>query len=202
MLHACLPNTSYVTQVEGSRACHLWDSIHVTGEVEFYRRRVLTALQVESDEDDANQLFDFARLFAEFRNSRPIRPGRFCRRVNALSLEESAGGQFVLGPMAHGAGPLGGGRKARARVSSCARSNLVSIWLVYLTSGHFGGHTVSITSPSGHLHLIFPPPEPVDTTTASAVFALGRVECAMLRVETRASCHRQQSRAAQNVHST
>ncbi len=69
ILHACLHNTAYDAQVEGSRAEYMMDVIERTGDKEFFRIRILDALANLPDESkllwDGTQLFDFARLFVE-----------------------------------------------------------------------------------------------------------------------------------------
>jgi hypothetical protein len=61
---ACVHNTAYDPQVEGSRAPYMLDVIRATGAPAFYRARVLAALETVTEYRDACQLFDFARLFA------------------------------------------------------------------------------------------------------------------------------------------
>lgn len=61
---ACVHNTAYDPQVEGSRAPYMLDVIRATGEPAFYRARVLAALETVTEYWDSCQLFDFARLFA------------------------------------------------------------------------------------------------------------------------------------------
>jgi hypothetical protein len=67
ILQACLHSTAYDPQVEGSRAAYMFDIISLTGEEPFYREQILAALSHSepSDSWDENQLFHFARLFAQ-----------------------------------------------------------------------------------------------------------------------------------------
>ena len=67
ILHACLHNIAYDPQCEGSRARYMFDIIHLTDQVQFYREHILAALarSEPSGDWDSYQLFDFARLFAQ-----------------------------------------------------------------------------------------------------------------------------------------
>lgn len=67
ILHACLCNTAYDPQCEGSRAAYMFDIIRLTDQEHFYREQILRALARSklSDNWNEHQLFDFARLFAQ-----------------------------------------------------------------------------------------------------------------------------------------
>jgi hypothetical protein len=67
ILNACLHNTAYEPFTEGTRARYLYEVIHLTGEVPFYRKHILKALMKSSpawQNWDGQHLFDFATLFA------------------------------------------------------------------------------------------------------------------------------------------
>ena len=64
LLRACVHNTAYDPQVEGSRAGYVFEMLQLTGEGSFYRDRILTALEEVTEYWDACQLFDLAGLFA------------------------------------------------------------------------------------------------------------------------------------------
>jgi hypothetical protein len=65
ILRACVHNMAYDPQVEGSRAQYMFEIVQRTGEEAFYRDGILAALMPASDEWDAHQLFDLARMFAQ-----------------------------------------------------------------------------------------------------------------------------------------
>jgi hypothetical protein len=67
ILNACLHNTAFEPLTEGTRARYLYDVIHLTDEVPFYRKQLLKALMHSSPTRhnwDGQHLFDFATLFA------------------------------------------------------------------------------------------------------------------------------------------
>ncbi len=66
-MDACLHNMALFRQFEGSRAAYMLDVIEQTGEKAAYRDRILATLAnlpPDVEDYDAEQLFDFARLFA------------------------------------------------------------------------------------------------------------------------------------------
>jgi hypothetical protein len=65
ILHACVHNTARDRQTEGSRAQYMFEIVERTGEEAFYRDGICTALMSVSDQWDAEQLFDLARMFAQ-----------------------------------------------------------------------------------------------------------------------------------------
>jgi hypothetical protein len=65
ILQACIHNWAFDNQLEGNRAEFMHDVISLTNEIGFYRDEILAALRVSGDDDDADQLFDLARLFAQ-----------------------------------------------------------------------------------------------------------------------------------------
>lgn len=89
ILNACLHNTAYDPQVEGDRARYMWDIIHLTDDMPFYRREILSALATSSDLWDLDQLFDLARLFAE-QGDDEARQAIY-RRYEQIASEEAAG---------------------------------------------------------------------------------------------------------------
>lgn len=67
ILHACLHNTAFDAQVEGTRAQYVFDVIQATSELEFYRNEILSALsQVDQQNNwrNAHHLLDLAAVFA------------------------------------------------------------------------------------------------------------------------------------------
>lgn len=67
ILHACLNNTTYDPQVEDFKTDYMMEVIKLTGEFEFYRRRILDATTQINDETDdwtANFLVDFTSQIA------------------------------------------------------------------------------------------------------------------------------------------
>ncbi len=64
ILDACLHNYAYDKQCEDERADYLYPLIKASGEIEYYRENILSALPLETDYYDAEQLLDFAVLFA------------------------------------------------------------------------------------------------------------------------------------------
>jgi hypothetical protein len=65
ILHACLHKVALDKQCEPSRATFMFDIIHLTDEVPFYREQIFAALPNTTDMFDAEQLFNLSRLFAE-----------------------------------------------------------------------------------------------------------------------------------------
>lgn len=66
ILHACLNNVAYNTQMEGDRTRYLIQIINLTRQVDFYREQILSAtrsINKEIDRSDAGQLL---RLVCEF----------------------------------------------------------------------------------------------------------------------------------------
>lgn len=64
MLDACLRNTAYDPQIEGSRAPYLRGVIALTAEEAFFRDRILAALASSGRDWDAEQLFRLAATYA------------------------------------------------------------------------------------------------------------------------------------------
>lgn len=65
ILNACLHNTAYDRQVEGTRAEYMLDVVRLTGETEYYREHVLNALSTHEYEDwDVQQQIMFATILA------------------------------------------------------------------------------------------------------------------------------------------
>jgi hypothetical protein len=67
ILEACLQNTCFDPQLEGDKTPYLLDILDLTGEIDFYREKILTtfASMPPGDSHDMNQFFYFARHFAE-----------------------------------------------------------------------------------------------------------------------------------------
>ncbi len=65
ILDACLHNTAYDPQIEGSRATYLREVIALTGDEPFFRDRILAALAMSGGDWDAEQLFRLAATYAE-----------------------------------------------------------------------------------------------------------------------------------------
>lgn len=64
LLHACLYNTTYDRQCEGSRANYLHQLIQLTSKPAWFRQQLLDALADPDEEMDLDQLFDFALIYA------------------------------------------------------------------------------------------------------------------------------------------
>jgi len=64
ILDSCLHNHAYDQQCEETRAEYLYPLIKMSGEEEFYRHEILHALIETTDMWDAEQLLDFAVIFA------------------------------------------------------------------------------------------------------------------------------------------
>lgn len=67
ILHACLHNTTYDTQIEGFKNFYLMDILNLMPDKTFYRDKILDAAASttdETDERDAGHLVELARLFA------------------------------------------------------------------------------------------------------------------------------------------
>jgi hypothetical protein len=64
ILDSCLHNYAYDHQVEGTRAEYLYPLIRKSGEEDYYRREILRAIPEATDWSDAEQLLDFAVIFA------------------------------------------------------------------------------------------------------------------------------------------
>ncbi len=64
ILDACLHNLVYDPQIEEGRAGNLYEILRLTGAIDYFRSRILAALEVADDGYDLSQLFDLARLFA------------------------------------------------------------------------------------------------------------------------------------------
>jgi hypothetical protein len=65
ILHACLHNTAYDPQVEGSRAVYLREVLALSGDEAAYREAILTALADSGRGWDAEQLFKLAATYAD-----------------------------------------------------------------------------------------------------------------------------------------
>src|SRR5579884_730592 len=65
ILHACLHNMVYDTQVEYGREQYLFDLISLTGEADFYRERLCAALPATHEPRDRDQIAALLRLFAQ-----------------------------------------------------------------------------------------------------------------------------------------
>lgn len=65
ILHACLHDLRFDSQLEASRAVYLLDLIARTGDEAFFRERILAALAETRDLEVAWQLVELARLLAE-----------------------------------------------------------------------------------------------------------------------------------------
>jgi hypothetical protein len=65
ILNACLHNQVYDTQVEPGREQYLFDLISLTGDCDFYRDRLVTALQSEQDARDDEQIAAVLRVLAQ-----------------------------------------------------------------------------------------------------------------------------------------
>lgn len=64
ILDSCLHNYAYDPQCEDTRAEYLYPLIRMSGEEDYYRREILQALIEEKDLFQADQLLDFAVIFA------------------------------------------------------------------------------------------------------------------------------------------
>ena len=64
LLHACTHNLTYDSQCEDSRGPYLVNLIEASGDVEFYRDRILSALAADQTQMDLGQLFEIASSFA------------------------------------------------------------------------------------------------------------------------------------------
>lgn len=64
LLHACTHNLTYDPQCEDGRAPYLLDLIKMSGEPDFYRHCVLTALLSDDEDQDLGQLFELGAHFA------------------------------------------------------------------------------------------------------------------------------------------
>lgn len=62
---ACHDDLRYDPQCERPRAPYLWELIKVTGDVPFYRDRILASLASADEDDGDTQLFRLARRFAQ-----------------------------------------------------------------------------------------------------------------------------------------
>lgn len=87
ILDNCLHNMAYDTQVEGNRADYLYPLLRKSNEVDYYRKEIIESLLTTENRSDADQLFDFAVLFARdgYTNARDAAYERFDRH----DLEES-----------------------------------------------------------------------------------------------------------------
>jgi hypothetical protein len=65
LLHACTHNLIYDRQCEESRTPYLLELIELSGDTEFYRNGILTALKSDDDQVDQGQMFELAASFAE-----------------------------------------------------------------------------------------------------------------------------------------
>ena len=68
ILHACLHNSSYDTQVEGYKTNYMMEIIHLTKESDFYRRHILdatTQINEDMDDRDAVHLIGLTTEFAK-----------------------------------------------------------------------------------------------------------------------------------------
>ncbi|MCL4265128.1 MAG: hypothetical protein KJ069_18070 [Anaerolineae bacterium] len=68
ILEACLHNTTCDPQSEGSRAAYLFEVIHLTGQVSFFKDHIVKQLELAEDYHDLTQLFELARMFAQLEN--------------------------------------------------------------------------------------------------------------------------------------
>ncbi|MEK6643597.1 MAG: hypothetical protein AABZ08_06775 [Planctomycetota bacterium] len=65
ILYACLHNTTYDQECEGTREDYLFEAINLSGRLDFLKSEVFEKLLTSTDNRDASQLVELARLFAE-----------------------------------------------------------------------------------------------------------------------------------------
>ena len=65
LLNACLHNLAYDAQCESRSAKWLFELIHLTGNSEFYRDKIFTALPTTNDFWDLKQLYDLVLIWAK-----------------------------------------------------------------------------------------------------------------------------------------
>lgn len=82
ILRACLHDQTYDSQVEGSRAQYVLDLVHLSGDPDYFRSKVIAALQTENNYDDLGQLFESSRMFAE-EGSEDARSAMYARFAEA-----------------------------------------------------------------------------------------------------------------------
>jgi hypothetical protein len=98
IMHACLHNLALDKQIEGSRAGYMLDVIEQTGEKAFYRHRILSTLSSltpNMEDDDVEQIFDFARLFA-LQGDPDARQAIYTGFLKSISLSHCTGAATII----------------------------------------------------------------------------------------------------------
>ena len=94
LLDACLHNLAYDAQCESRSAKWLFDLIHSTGNSEFYRDKIFTALPTTNDFWDLKQLYDLVLIWAKQGN---IEAREIIYRAYKQKLNESwLGGEQII----------------------------------------------------------------------------------------------------------
>lgn len=95
ILHACLHDVAFDTQLSDSRGLYLYDVIHATGEPEFYGPCIREALADPEAEGDEDQIFDLCALLAREGDqaAREVMYAAFRRNVEA---GDSTGAEAII----------------------------------------------------------------------------------------------------------
>lgn len=96
IMYACLHNTAYDPQCEGSRAAYLFEIIQLTGQEAFFMERITKQLYTTEAQDDLVQLFELTRRFAQttFPEARQTLYQRFEQFVEHREMESEIGDPF------------------------------------------------------------------------------------------------------------